>query len=493
MYRKDKIQNASNETFDVAIIGGGITGAGIFLRCCEQGLKTILVDQSDFAAGTSSRSAKMIHGGLRYLEHFQVKLVKEALTEREHLLNNYPHLVRPLPFLMPIYGSAFDLMKMKVGLTGYDALAGSSKLPKHKSFGKREILKKYPMLRGKGLKGGIYYYDALTNDALLTNEVIMQACNLGGVALNYMDVEEIDISDTTVETLSCRDGLSGEEVKVSAKHFISAAGIWTDEVVAKAGAERESIMKPSKGIHLVLDGERFPPEDVLIIPTSDDRFLWICPWLEGLVLIGTTDTAFEGDLGEPGCTDHDIDYILSNINNYLDGIQLTREDILSAFSGLRPLLNEEGAENTSKMSRDYKIWWKNENLLVIAGGKLTSFLSMADKVVEKLAERSDKLFDIQPPETKIAADSLKEYLDKEGSTDLETRIRFFVTHQHAEKIEDVLTRRLIASYRMRALDNDLVKSVADVMAEELNWSDETKSSRIEDYRKHWEHMHPHIK
>ena len=491
MLRKDKIEQASREKFDVAIIGGGITGAGIFLRCCQNGLKTILLDQSDFASGTSSRSAKMIHGGLRYLEHLQIKLIREALLEREHLLNLYPHLVKPLSYLMPIYGSALTKVKMKVALTGYDALAGSSSLPKYQSLSKKEVNQKYPMLRSRNLKGGVYYYDAITNDARLTNEVIMQASDMGGVAINYMDVKNIHVSEDTVESLQCRDGLDGTKIQVIANHVISAAGIWTDEVVSKAGAEKRPIMKPSKGIHLVVDKKKFPVEDTLVMTCNDGRYVWIFPWLEDLAIIGTTDTPYEGELREPGSTDEDINYLLSNLNNFLEGVQITKRDILSVYSGLRPLLNEEGMD-PDKMSRDYRIWWKNNNLLVIAGGKLTSFLSMADKVLEKLVERTgntllEKNGEVDDPVTK---DPLKSFMDKVGNQDFDTKLRFFVQNQNAEKIEDVLTRRMVNSYAMQKYDESLVNEVADVMGVELNWSEEVKQKRKIDYQEHWKTMHP---
>ena len=230
------------------------------------------------------------------------------------------------------------------------------------------------MLKKEGLKGGFYYYDALTNDARLTNEVIMDACDLGGIAINYLAATAFQKEEGAISSITVKDQISGNEFQVNSQYFISAAGVWTDEILNYLEDQKAPMMLPGKGIHLVVDGARFPKKDVLIIPCTDKRFLWICPWVDGLVIIGATDTPYRGALREPGATKEDVNYILSNVNQHLQGFELTEKDILSVYSGLRPLIDEEGADNSAKVSRDYKIWWEKENLLMIAGGKFTSFL-----------------------------------------------------------------------------------------------------------------------
>ena len=511
MSRDHNIEKAKSEHFDVIIIGGGITGAGIFLRCCQNGLKALLIDSNDFASGTSSRSAKMIHGGLRYLQYMQIKLVKEALKEREHLLQLYPHLIKPLPFLMPIYNSRLTVGKMKVGLFGYDQLASSSILPKHKRLSKDSVIKQYPMLKKEGLKGGFYYYDAITNDARLTNEVIMEASELGGIAINYLSATSFEKEKERIFAIAAKDQLTGEEFPIKAEHYISATGVWTDEILEKLNHQEEKMMLPGKGIHLVMDGSRFPEKDVLLIPCDDKRMLWICPWVDGLVIIGTTDTAYQGDLREPGATQQDVDYVLDNLNKSLSGIQVSKEDILSIYSGLRPLIDEKKESESNKVSRDYKIWWEKENLLMIAGGKLTSFLSMADNMLKELATK--RTFTIKQNITKQASKPIGNLAEKwgvnankvegilqedsnysrvliEGLDYLEADVIFYIRYQNAQKLSDVLTRRMSITYRMKVIDDALVKRVANIMQKELNWTEAKRAQRIIDFEAHWKTLHP---
>ena len=346
------------------------------------------------------------------------------------------------------------------------------------------------MLRKRGLKGGFYYYDAITNDARLTNEVIMHGCRNGGLALNYVHARINRNEDGSVSHLDCRDELSGETFQVKADQYVSAAGPWTDDVLAQKGA---AIMKPSKGVHIVVDGRRFPAKDVLLIPCTDDRFIWICPWENGLVIIGATDTPFDGTADNVGVSRDDIDYLISNCNNYLEGFQLTEEDILSAYSGLRPLLNDDEEEDTVKVSRDYKVWREGSNLLVIAGGKLTSFFSMADTVMKELGGSKQEI-DTMPEDSEIIDAIKKEHA---ANTELLTDrypftralVIYFTRHQHARCIGDVLTRRLSLTYGMKTIDEDLVRKVGEAMATELNWSPDDLQDQLHNFREEWGELH----
>ncbi|MCB0512531.1 MAG: glycerol-3-phosphate dehydrogenase/oxidase [Bacteroidetes bacterium] len=522
--REQQCHRASTEVFDIAIIGGGITGAGIALTAAKNGWKTIIIDKNDFASGTSSRSAKMVHGGLRYLEQFQIGLVKEALHEREHLLKIYPHLVKPQPFFMPIYKSKFSKLKLGIGLTLYDKLSGKkSKSPKHKSLNTSTIQQRFPQLKTDKMVGGFIYFDAKTNDARLTNEVIQNAEDLGAVALNYADCLHFEKNNNLTHSIICKDNLSNKQFSIQAKLFIIATGIWTDDTLKKYNADDvKKYMAPSKGIHLVVSANHLPKDCVMILPTSngDGRFLWCMPWEDNLNIIGTTDTDYKGNIEEIQVEQNEINYILDSVNAQLRNSKLTENDILSVFAGIRPLLNDDDEDKKSnKRSRDYKIWWNNENTLTISGGKFTSFLSMAEHCLETVKEKLDYSSNqIQENIDILIAEKWQPLLNKyEGKygdknakritsivqdfNDIEltkqdkkypysdAEFIFFIRFQNALKIDDLLTRRTLVTYQMKNFDAEYVSKIATIMAKELDWNDTQKLNEINDYKNAWQLMH----
>lgn len=516
MNRQQNIVRATSELFDVVIIGGGITGAGIAINATKRGWKTLIIDKNDFASGTSSRSAKMIHGGLRYLQQLQISLVKEALHERGHLLKEYPHLVKPQPFFMPIYKSRLSKLKLGIGLSGYDYLSGNSSMPKHAEIDLEEIKLRFPQLKNDSMVGGFIYYDAQTNDARLTNEVIQEATDLGAIALNYFECLSFNEKENSIKNIICKDNIEDKTYTINAKIFISATGIWTDETIRKYNAKDEKrYMAPSKGTHLIISSIHLPKNAVMLFPTAngDGRFIWCMPWEDNLNVVGTTDTDYAGDINKMLVEQDEVTYILNSVNAQLKDKQITEDDILSVYAGLRPLINDDDeTKKSNKRSRDYQIWWNNENMLTISGGKLTSFLSMADSVLKTIEEKYS-IKAIKNDEVKIVSliDQYKERYGIKNATLIANIIQekqdknlnlvfenypytiaefiFFIRYQAALKLDDLLTRRTLISYQMKNYDEVVVDSIVKVLAQELDLNEAQIKQEKENYYQAWLLMH----
>ncbi len=512
--RTYNIKKAKTEIFDLVIIGGGITGAGIAITASRKGWKTLIIDKDDFAYGSSSRSAKLIHGGLRYLPQLQIKLVKEALHEREQLLKEYPHLVKPLPFFMPIYNSWLDKLKYSIGLSGYDYLSGESSMPKHASIDLEEIKERFPQIKTDEITGGYIYYDAKTNDARLTNEVIQQATELGAVAINYLYADDFNIEANKVKSINCTDIINNEKIEIKSKIFISATGVWTDDLLHKFNPDdTNKYIMPSKGVHLVVSNDKLPKDSVMLFPTTsgDERIIWCTPWEDNLNLIGTTDTDYNQSLETIWTEKQEIDYILNSVNAQLKSTTFTYDDILSVYAGLRPLINDhDETKKSNQRSRDYNIWWNNDNMLTISGGKLTSFLSMAENCIETITDKY-KIKSLQNENVVFESltDKFKERYGIKNATRIaeiiredESRINtitdsnytiaeilFFIRYQNAIRLGDVLTRRTLISYKLQKWDQKRIDEIACIMANELNWSKSHIKEEISIYKSEWETMH----
>jgi glycerol-3-phosphate dehydrogenase len=514
MSRQNNIQRATSELFDVVVIGGGITGAGIALTAARKGWKTLIIDKHDFAFGTSSRSAKMIHGGLRYLQNLQIKLVKEALHEREHLLKEYPHLVKPQPFFMPIYKSRLSKIKLGIGLSGYDYLTGESSMPKHAEIDLEEVKQRFPQLKTEAMVGGFVYYDAKTNDARLTNEVIQEAADLGAIALNYFELENFQKGNKKIKSITCQDKINNQTYTIKSKVFISATGIWTDELLKNFDTnDTKKYMMPSKGVHLIISADHFPKDCVLLLPTAngDGRMIWCMPWDDNLNVVGTTDTDYSNGNDEINIESDEVTYILDSVNSQLKDKQLTKDDILSVYAGIRPLLNDNDENKKSNQrSRDYQIWWNNENMLTISGGKLTSFLSMAENCIKVIEEKHaiepsdndeiiiNSLIDTFKHRYGVKNATLIANIAQEDIQLAETfekydysisEIIFFIRHQHAQKLDDILTRRTLITHQMQCFDENFVQTITEIMAKELNWSSEKIDAEKLAYKNSWNLMH----
>ncbi|MGB6837332.1 MAG: glycerol-3-phosphate dehydrogenase [Dehalococcoidia bacterium] len=382
------------ETFDLAVVGGGITGAGIARDAAMRGLSVALVEKSDFAAGTSSSSSRMIHGGLRYLRHRQVRLVREALREREVLLKIAPHLAYPFPFLLPVYqGSRDSRLKLKVGLTGYDLLAGSRLLEHHVMLSREELLRTEPALRRKGLRGGFRYFDCLVSDARLTLATVLSAARQGAAAVSYVEAIDLERDDGRVTGIRFRDRLNGQTGVLRARLVVNAAGPWVDQLRAMGGAA--PILRPTKGIHLVVPRSRLPLSSVVMMTARDGRMLFAVPQGD-CTYVGTTDTDYRDDPDAVRTEASDVEYILDAANAAFEGANVEAADVISTWAGVRPLVAEEGAPAPSDVSRDYEVRMEPEGLVSIAGGKLTTYRAMAEDLVNRIVAREGKRFGWSP-------------------------------------------------------------------------------------------------
>ena len=376
--------------YDLVVIGGGITGVGIARDAALRGLKVALFEKSDYASGTSSKSSKMIHGGLRYLEHGEIGLVFESVSERRVQTRVAPHLVRPLPFLIPIYKGVrpgFEIMN--VGLWIYDSLALFRAPRMHKAFrGAKAALALEPQLRPEGLRGALEYYDCATDDARLVLENALDAKNLGAACHTYTEVLRFDRrNDGRITGVVVKDRLTNKTWGVPAKAVILAAGAWTDEMIRRFEIPMDRpLLRRTKGVHIVLPRERLPlARAITLISPLDGRVMFALPWRERTVL-GTTDTDFAGTADEVAADGADVKYLCDSGNGYFPGANITTDDVIATWAGLRPLIAAPPNVDESEISREHEVFTRNDGLVIIAGGKLTTYRRMARETVNKTIE-----------------------------------------------------------------------------------------------------------
>ncbi len=385
--RDSQLALLKSKTFDVLVIGGGATGAGVVLDAVSRGLSAACVEQGDFASGTSSRSTKLIHGGVRYLERAvldldrgQYALVKEALHERAILLRLAPHLTRYLPLLTPLYHRK-DVPYYYAGLKMYDWLAGDQETPPSRYVSAKEALKHCPMLQEKNLRGGVIYYDGQFDDARMALSIILRAVDLGAVAINHLKVTDFVRVNGTLKGVKVEDRQTGATFEVRARALINAAGPTADHIRLLAQPSLKPLLKASSGVHIVLDSRFSSPDMGLLIPkTEDGRLLFLLPWLRH-TLVGTTDNPAEPVL-DPQPSAPDIAYILRQLRHYV-GTAITEKDILARWSGLRPLVQNHPGVATAKISREHAVEVLACGLLTIVGGKWTTYRRMAMDVVDE--------------------------------------------------------------------------------------------------------------
>jgi glycerol-3-phosphate dehydrogenase len=374
--------------FDLLIIGGGITGAGAARDAAHRGLKVVLLDQGDLASGTSSRSSKLVHGGLRYLEQGEFSLVFEAIAERRILQEIAPHLVNPMPFLFPVYDSSRrGVFTINIGMWLYDGLSLFRSPKIHKKLSVREVRKAEPELQSKGLKGAPVYYDCATDDARLTLETALDAAAHGAVLATYTRVTGyIRGPGGRVEGVHAESVQSGEVFEIAAAAVINATGPWSDRTRGLDGHITSDRLRPTKGIHIVVDAARLRLAHAVVgFHPDDGRVFFSIPWGDR-TYIGTTDTDFQGDPGEVAATSEDVDYVLSAAGFYFPKVALARTDVISTWAGVRPLISEEDASSESSVSREHLIRLDEDGLITIAGGKLTTYRRMGAEVVDKAVD-----------------------------------------------------------------------------------------------------------
>jgi glycerol-3-phosphate dehydrogenase len=405
--RSDALRRLGSGTFDVLVIGGGITGVGVALDASSRGLRTALVERHDFASGTSSKSSKMIHGGLRYLQQRDFRLVYEALRERQRLLDNAPHLVTPLPFLIPLFGREGVVNKgvaraYATALWLYDAAGGWRIGKRHRRIDRAETLSHLPTLRTDHLVAGFLYYDARADDARLTLAVARTAAiDHGAVVANYTEVTDLlhdasgAVTGAHVRPVAPGDGEAHGgigEFDVRASVVVNATGVWADDVRALDEGTHPHSLRPAKGIHITVPRSKLPADIAAVIPVPKDRrSIFVVPWPDGDdVYLGTTDTAWDGPLDDPACLPEDVDYVLAAANGATTG-HLTRDDITGVWAGLRPLLVPGGghhvSERTADLSRRHTVRESPHGLVTVTGGKLTTYRRMAEDTVDVVVRR----------------------------------------------------------------------------------------------------------
>ncbi|HWB90517.1 MAG TPA: glycerol-3-phosphate dehydrogenase/oxidase [Puia sp.] len=387
MKRQDMIaalEAGAGQVWDLCIIGGGATGLGVAVDAASRGFSTILLEQYDFAKGTSSRATKLVHGGVRYLQQGNVKLVTEALHERGILRRNAPHLVNNQSFIVPNY-KWWEGPYYGIGLKVYDWMAGSLGLGKSRLLSREETLQLAPTLDAEGLRGGVLYHDGQFDDARLAIELAKTAAAHGAVVLNYCRVEGLEKENARVSGVIMTETISGKSYSVKTKTVINATGVFTDNILKMDDAASEPVIAPSQGVHLVLDKEFLPGSAAILVPHTDDgRVLFAVPWHDKII-IGTTDTPVSKAEIEPHAQAEEIDFILQQIGRYLQRVPRI-EDIRSVFAGLRPLVKSSGRK-TAELARDHLVMVAGSGLITVTGGKWTTYRRMAEDTVNTAISR----------------------------------------------------------------------------------------------------------
>lgn len=514
--------------FDLVVIGGGITGVATARDAALRGLSVLLVEKDDFAAGTSSRSSKLIHGGLRYLQTYQFGLVAESLRERERMLNLAPHLTEVHPFLYLLYrGYPETKLMLNLGLTFYDVASGQWRKRRHKMMSAKQVSEVEPYLRTEGLVGAGRYYDVLTDDARLTVDTAKGAAEAGATLLNHAAVVELILENGRTRGVVVADQFTGLKHPIHARQVLNATGPWTDRTLQlEYGGEPATKLRPTKGVHIVLRKSDFPLNTAVFLRSPDDnRVVWPTPSLESdVVYIGTTDTDYTGDPDRVQPSDQDVKYLLNVANHTIPSAQLTEQHIVGSWAGLRPLVASEPGTSTSNTSREHAITTGPTGMLTISGGKLTSNRVMAkhfvDAAIKKLGVTArsysagttpisgGKPFDENavrrmakragvPDE--VSGTWVRRYggnAEKIVSLWLEdesarvvvgprhlsvAEILYAIREELSASLDDLLVRRTSIFFWDADGGLEQIGAIADVFAAELDWSDERRESEIEDY------------
>jgi glycerol-3-phosphate dehydrogenase len=472
--RRVALAALEGQTFDVLVVGGGINGAGIARDAAMRGLHTALVERSDFASGTSSRSSKLIHGGLRYLEQGHIRLVLEAVRERERLQRLAPHLVRPQEFIFPMYrGGRLGPLKLAAGLWAYDLLAGFWNVRRHRMLCAEEVVAAEPALRRDGLRGAGQYWDCRTDDARLVLETVLAAGREGAVVISYAEVAAFVKEGGRITGARVADRLGTGEVVVHARVVVNAAGPWVDKVAALDGPAPRRL-RLTKGVHVVVPRERVGNRAALVLhAVSDGRVMFAIPWGEHC-LVGTTDTDHPGGPDEePTVEPADVSYLLDTVNHYFPAARLRPGDVVSAFAGLRPLVAPRGKAtlSPSSVSREQEIVTSTSGLVSIAGGKLTTYRLVAAAVVERVIEvlrgagdtrrfGRSRTAEVPLPGGTVAPDRVAAALSSNGHG-LAPAVVGHLAHRYGSRLDELL--ELLA--RDRALAEPIVPGLPDPRAE----------------------------
>ncbi|HZL54068.1 MAG TPA: glycerol-3-phosphate dehydrogenase/oxidase [Solirubrobacteraceae bacterium] len=527
--RAKAVETLARERFDVVVVGGGITGAGVAFDAASRGYSVALLERADYAAGTSSRSSKLVHGGLRYLQHFDLGLVREALLERQLMVTLAPHLVRPLQIVVPAFDGARLDRLVGVGLNLYDVMSverrrgrrasGEAWSPdRHRVISGEEVLELLPALAGREPSAGYLFYDCQTDDVRLVLTVLGEAERFGAVCANDIAVEELVLERGRLAGVRARDVLSGEELVVRASNVVNATGVWADRLRPQELHDEAEVpqIRPSRGTHLIFNHEDLPLRAGAIVPAGGGRTIFALPWL-GQTLVGTTDNDYDGDLTHVLPAAEDVEYLLAAVNEFF-ATSLGPERIAGAFAGVRPLISSTDSKSSVDISRKAELYETSSGMITITGGKLTTWRRMAKMTVDRIVEREARDAPcrtheiplgqrIDPSELERTAEVPDEayvalaaryghaaqavlriaaeqpYLAApivEGFPDLLAEAVHAARHEQARGIADVLLRRtrlgLLAARSVTA--EDTLERLGAVLAQELGWDAARRAAEV---------------
>lgn len=526
---RERILSDLESKYDLIVIGGGITGCGVSLETARRGFRVLLLEKGDIGSGTSSRSSRLIHGGLRYLKYGRLKLVREAGRERRRLRALYPYLVRPLRFVIPFYeGEGEGSLVTLFGLWLYDLLSGVRKTRRHRRLHREEVLAEEPRMRSEGLKGGALYYDCCTDDFRLVLLNAKMAHRAGVHILTYARVESIILEESRVTGVRFRDQLNGGTYEVRGRLLLNAAGPWSDQIRLMVPSGRERL-RPTKGAHVLVPRSRVGNRNAVVMRSPrDGRVLFALPW-HRFTIVGTTDTDFPGDPDGVRAGADDVEYLLEAVNHTFPRAALAPEDVVSSFAALRPLLREYGVSE-SEVSREYRIVEDARGLISVVGGKLTTYRRVSEKVASRIArilghqarssqtpseaslamtmaeleamrpevleDLSTRGLDVEVADHLIAAygpecGQLLDYIDEEVLRRrmvpelpyILAEVGYSVNHEMALRLEDVLARRTKVIYEDTEHGLGVAEEVAALMSRSLGWSEERAKQELRDYER----------
>ena len=538
--RNDALQAMQEHPFDVVVVGGGITGAGVALDAASRGYSVALLERDDFGRGTSSRSSKMVHGGLRYLQNFDLGLVREALLERQLLVQLAPHLVYPTPFLVPALGEERRNRRIGIGLNMYDVMATSRigrgrsqrsehsgeadywSPDRHRTISGEEAVELIPALEPMDPSSAYLFYDCQTDDVRLVLTVLGEAERFGAVVLNGAEVTEVLDDDGRAAGVAFSEAQSGQRIEVRADNVVNATGVWADRIRPDELLTEEAIphIRPSRGTHVTVSTAQLDiGTAACIVPAGGERTIFALPWY-GRVLVGTTDNDYEGDIDYIPPSESDVEYLLNALNDYF-GTDLGPDDLTGAYAGVRPLISSGDPKKSVDISRRAELYETSSGMLTITGGKLTTFRRMAAQVVDRITQRDGREAECRTDDIPLGMaarpDDLETSLDlPEGATDqlafryghaaravldlcdqrpelaeaivpghpdLLAEVVIAARREQARSVADVLLRRtrlgLVAAAELR--EPDLTRAVANLLGEELGWSESRVAAEQEEW------------
>jgi glycerol-3-phosphate dehydrogenase len=541
--RELALETLAGEHFDIAVIGGGITGAGVALDAASRGYSVALVEQADFASGTSSRSSKLVHGGLRYLQNFDLGLVREALLERQLMVKLAPHLVRPLQLVVPAFDGGRPDRLMGIGLNMYDVMAAPSlrarrsarrggtepgesdwSPARHRLISGEEVSELLPALAARNPSGGYLFYDCQTDDARLVLTVLGEAERFGAICANRLQVSELRLNEDLGDGVTVVDRETDTEFVIRADNIVNATGVWADRIRSEELYSEAEVPKivPSRGTHITLRHEDLPLRAGAIVPAGEGRSIFALPWL-GRSLIGTTDNNYEGDINHVKPSDEDVDYLLAAVNEFF-GVELGHQHVAGAYAGVRPLISSGDSRKSVDISRKAELYETSSGLITITGGKLTTWRRMAKLAVDRLVERDGRQAPCRTQEIPLGAPidpaelprvegvpeaayerlagrygyAARRVLDTAASRgelaqpivaglpDLLAEAPFSAVHEQARSVGDVLLRRtrlgLLAARELSAPGGEVPRRVARAMAPELGWDDARVALEVDRFR-----------